>query len=215
VKTVQTSQQRLAELIYHHRGKVAVALFAAVLACLAWGRTVLDLGDPLEDWLDLAGGAIVLTGHALRLLALRHIGPNSRTHDLGAATLVTQGPYAIVRNPLYLGNWLIAVGLCFFAQLSWLFVVGPAVVFALYYTAIRAEEGFLRERFGAGYRAYCAATPRLFPRALLSRRGWQLLTAKGTQPVWRTKEYQAFLNTSALILLTELTEALHKIGLRL
>jgi len=208
-------QHRLAEVVYRHRGKLAIALFLVALTCLAWRRTAINLGEPMEDWFDLAGGIIALTGHALRLLALRHIGPRSRTHDLGAQLLVTQGPYAIVRNPLYLGNWLIAFGLCFFAQLTWLFVVGPAVVFLLYYTSVLAEERFLVQRFGDEYTAYCEATPRFFPRALLSRRGWQLLIAKGTQPVWRTKEYQAFLNTGALIVLIEATKGLHKIGLLL
>ncbi len=199
------------EAVFRHRDRVFIGLLLAVLACLLHGGLTLGVGEPAEDWLDALGYLIVALGHGLRILALRQIGPNSRTHLLGAKRLVTDGPYAVVRNPLYLGNWFIASGLCAIAQLRWLLVTGPLLAFLLYYVAALAEEHRLLEQHGEAYRQYCAATPRFLPRLLGGRHGLQ--TAFNGRPAYgvlRTKEYQAFLSSGACVLLFELIEQLHR-----
>lgn len=80
------------------------------------------------------------------------------------STLVTQGPYSISRNPLYLFSLIgvIGVGLCSETLLI------PAILtiaFALYYPAvIRQEEKTLLEVHGEAFRAYMTTTPKFFPR---------------------------------------------------
>jgi protein-S-isoprenylcysteine O-methyltransferase Ste14 len=78
-------------------------------------------------------------------------------------TLITQGPYSIVRNPLYICNFLGAVGLGFAVEnppLALLLACG----FVLFYpSVVRNEEARLARTFGAPYAAYCATTPRWFP----------------------------------------------------
>lgn len=198
------------EAVFRYRDKIAIAFLLAVALCLLRGKT-LALGEPAEDWLDAFGCLIMVLGHALRVLALRHIGPRSRTHVLGAQRLVTDGPYAVVRNPLYLGNWFIAVGLCVISQLRWLLPGGPILAFLLYYAAARAEEERLLEQFGETYRQYCEATPRFLPRVLLSRQGWRTFFHAGAaQHVLKTKEYQAFLSSAACVSLFELIEHLRR-----
>jgi len=83
--------------------------------------------------------------------------------DVITDTLTLAGPYRYVRNPLYLGNVLLAVAIG---------ILGPPVVTLLVialnlwfvYRLIGIEERFLRNAVGAAYERYCAAVPRLFPR---------------------------------------------------
>ncbi len=77
--------------------------------------------------------------------------------------LTTTGPYAWVRNPLYLGSILIAAGFAV-ALMSWMVAVALAVMFvAIYVPVIASEERFLRGTFPE-FEAYCRRVPRLIPR---------------------------------------------------
>ena len=105
---------------------------------------------------------LLVGGQLLRFWAAGII-PKYRTLTLDAPELVTWGPYAWVRNPLYAGNALMGCGWSLMAGWVWL----PA--FAAAYTALYAlviipdEEKFLGVRFGDEYRNYRAATPSLIP----------------------------------------------------
>ncbi len=78
-------------------------------------------------------------------------------------TLVTEGPYSVSRNPLYLFSFIGGVGLGMVTK--HLLLTGVfAVLFALYYPfVVREEEKYLASRFGAEYRDYIARTPRWIP----------------------------------------------------
>src|SRR5215469_15455376 len=82
--------------------------------------------------------------------------------------LTTTGPYAFVRNPLYLGSILIAAGFAVALE-SWLVGAALAAMFiAIYVPVIASEERFLRATF-PGFDAYCRRVPRLFPRLTPAR----------------------------------------------
>jgi protein-S-isoprenylcysteine O-methyltransferase Ste14 len=198
------------ERIFRYRDKIAAAVFLAVLARLVWHGPDLGLSEPAEDYVDILGCLIMASGHTLRVLALRHIGPSSRTCRLKTKRLVTGGPYRIVRNPLYLGNWLIASGLCVIVQIRWLLLVGPLLALILYYIVILAEERHLAEQFGSDYLTYRANTSRFFPLRLISRQGWSAFFERGTYGIFRSKEYQALLASGISVLLVELLEQLRK-----
>ncbi len=73
------------------------------------------------------------------------------------------GPYSVVRNPLYIGNFFLSVGVCVAAGMT-ILVPLLMVVFAVQYTfIIRAEEEFLEGRLGDEYRQYLEQVPRLVP----------------------------------------------------
>jgi protein-S-isoprenylcysteine O-methyltransferase Ste14 len=125
-------------------------LFAAVLVFLVYrGGT-----HPRTFWI---GAGVVLIGELVRLWAAGHLKKN--------AEVTTSGPYAYVKNPLYLGTFLILLGFCVQAWNPWLFAIG-ASIFLFYYAPVKKQrEGDrLRERFGTVWDAYDRAVPDYVPR---------------------------------------------------
>jgi protein-S-isoprenylcysteine O-methyltransferase Ste14 len=117
----------------------------------------------------MAGIALVGAGEWVRLLAVRHIGTVSRTRTDRLGPLVASGPFRWVRNPLYIGNIAIWIGLTLTAGLPWL-IAPVALLLALEYHAIvRWEEQLLAARLGEPYRRYVALVPRWLPRPPLAR----------------------------------------------
>jgi len=109
-------------------------------------------------WLSLiAGVAVAALGLGIRAVASGHVDKN--------AELAMSGPYAYVRNPLYLGSIVMAVGFAIAAR-DMAVAVLIVVLFALIYVPVmRSEENFLRGRF-PGYATYANRVPRLLPRTL-------------------------------------------------
>ena len=67
-----------------------------------------------------AGVALTAAGELIRLWGVRHIGAVSRTRSDRLGPLVDTGPFAVIRNPLYVGNILIWAGFALSARLVWL-----------------------------------------------------------------------------------------------
>jgi hypothetical protein len=86
-----------------------------------------------------------------------------------AEALNTTGFYSVVRHPLYLGNYLMWLGVALFPRVWWAPVI-VSLVFWLYYERIMfAEEEYLRRRFGEAYSEWAAVTPAFLPRP----QGWR------------------------------------------
>ena len=109
------------------------------------------------------GLLFVFAGQAVRLWAAGYI-PEYRTEVIGAPKLVTSGPYAYVRNPLYAGNFIMGIGWAVMAGWGW--VVAFCAAFFLLYCLIiiPAEEEFLGGKFGEQYAAYKKSVNALFPK---------------------------------------------------
>ena len=105
---------------------------------------------PLTAWLLIALGMGLL---AWAMLTFRR----ARTAILPsnpASTIVTNGPYRISRNPMYVGLTLVYIGLSLLTRMAWPLVLLPIVLAALYVFVIRREERYLRAAFGEEYRMY-------------------------------------------------------------
>jgi protein-S-isoprenylcysteine O-methyltransferase Ste14 len=89
---------------------------------------------------------------------------SSVVHDseLHSDKLVASGPYRHVRNPLYLGNILLAVGIGTMASRVGFVVLGGGMYLFIYRLILREEAGLLASQ-GEGYRRYFEAVPRLWP----------------------------------------------------
>ena len=129
-----------------------------LIAALIWAE--------LQPFRLIFGALLASTGELLRIQAVRYAGGATRTRNVGAAHLVTSGPYAHMRNPLYLGN--IAIYLGYALASGALFPYLPMLVllyFSFQYALIVAlEEKTLAELFGEEYAEYCRKVPRLWPR---------------------------------------------------
>lgn len=113
----------------------------------------------------LIGGIPLILGELLRIWAVGYAGGATRSRTLGAASdLVTTGPYARVRNPLYLGNLLLSLGVCIIANVYWMITVLFVGYLLQYLPIIASEEAYLRKSCGAAYQAYLTAVPRFIPR---------------------------------------------------
>jgi uncharacterized membrane protein len=102
------------------------------------------------------GLPLVIAGSAIRFWSAGYI----RKLD----SLITAGPFAMCRNPLYVGSFLIALGYITMCGRLELWIAGPVLFWAFHGGAIVYEEGLLRERYGDAFKAYCARVPRLVPR---------------------------------------------------
>lgn len=139
---------------FKYRGGIWTALFVVILA----------LARPLSSRIA-SGITLVVLGQLLRFWSAGCIR-RYRGESVKAERLATWGPYALVRNPLYVGNGLIGLG---WAWMSGKLTVAVFVVaFWLLYDVLIVphEEEFLRGAFGKEYDDYCARVGRFFPRNL-------------------------------------------------
>ena len=116
------------------------------------------------SWVIAVGVLSVAAGQGVRLWAVRHIGTISRTRANRYGPLIADGPYALVRNPLYIGNLFIWTGFVVWSGLLWMVPVA-LIVFLLEYGAItRFEASLLCEKYPEDYPRYVAAVPAWLPR---------------------------------------------------
>jgi len=118
-------------------------------------------------WSLPLGLLIAVCGELIRLWAVSWAGSETRTTGkVGGTYLVINGPYAHVRNPLYVGNILIyfGLGIMSFALFPYLQIFALAFFIFQYHEIIKEEEGFLREKFGNDFDEYYKNVPRIFPR---------------------------------------------------
>lgn len=114
----------------------------------------------------VAGVLLLLAWATLRLWAIRHIGGAARVRARKARErkrLVTSGPFALVRNPLYVANIMGLTGTCLVLSPVWYAALAGLAAFAWYAAIVRWEEGVLVELYGAEYEDYREHTPWLVP----------------------------------------------------
>jgi protein-S-isoprenylcysteine O-methyltransferase Ste14 len=120
--------------------------------------------------LRFAGAPLCVLALLIGRNVFRALGPNvtptaqtRRNH-----TLVTDGPYRLVRHPLYLSGFILAAGYWLLTA-SWLVLLGGCLTLAVISLRTVREEANLVRRFGAEYEAYRARTGRFFPRIRSAR----------------------------------------------
>jgi len=119
---------------------------------------ILYLWRARPNWSSLIVGVVIaVPGIAVRAVASGHVKKNRE--------LTATGPYAYVRNPLYLGSIIIAVGFAIAARDIWIAVAIMALFTFIYVPVIRSEEAFLRGQF-PGFDEYARRVPRFVPRTI-------------------------------------------------
>lgn len=147
----------LRQILFRNRSYTPIPL---ALAILFYARR--------DGILLLVGFAVIVLGELLRMSGVRYAGGATRTRKVGARDLCTSGPFAHLRNPLYLGNIIIYAGVALASgteQMGLLLLI-TVLFFSLQYgLIINLEEETLRSLFGEQYEDYAKAVPRLVPRA--------------------------------------------------
>jgi len=113
------------------------------------------------------GAALVLLGTGFRVLAQQHIHHRIKARQ----DLTTTGPYAIVRNPLYIANTALCLGAVVASKELWLVPVTLLYCGVLYSLVVGYEEVCLLKEYGEPYRKYLSGVPRWFPGRLRFRSG--------------------------------------------
>lgn len=171
--------QRCGEFFARHRVRFSLALFAALMAEDVLIGVVPHNPFDLQDPRAAAGLLCILLGTALRSWAAGIVRKNSQ--------LASNGPYALMRHPLYVGSFAMMIGFCLIiddVENIWI-VLGPLLAMYLYH--IRREEQQLAARFGQCWQAYAAQVPRFVPVRLTS----DGLAAWSWRQWLQNREYQA------------------------
>ena len=150
----------LGGFLFRQRGIIPVPfVIGAIVTLLLADDTMADLGIPF--WASVAGCVLFCgIGHVLRVWAIGYAGRETRSVCVATVKLATAGPFAYTRNPIYIGNVLIALGLALMSRTTWVLATFPVLLILEYHAIIRYEEEYLEFKFGDDYRAYRRCTPR-------------------------------------------------------
>ena len=150
--------QRLGGWLFRYRTSIPLPIALALL--------LIPAGSPpssLSTSAAWVGVPVVVAGELVRLWAVHHIGTISRTRTERLGPLIDTGPFAFVRNPLYVGNILLWLGFALSARLLWLAAVVVVLLAFEYHAIVRWEETLLVTRLGDAYRRYMMRVPRWIP----------------------------------------------------
>jgi protein-S-isoprenylcysteine O-methyltransferase Ste14 len=146
----------LVRFLLRHRMQISLIVFVGLIAeDFLMGIVPHGVLDAF-NWHSITGLASIALGLALRSWAAGTLHKWQQ--------LTTTGPYRLIRNPLYVGSFLMMIGFCLLIgdpKNIW-FVVGP--MFGLYWLKVRREERTLAEKFGDAWTEYTSRTPRMLPR---------------------------------------------------
>jgi protein-S-isoprenylcysteine O-methyltransferase Ste14 len=155
---------------------------------LGFGFAAFYLWRARPTWASLlAGVAIASLGIFVRAVASGHVEKNR--------VLATSGPYAYVRNPLYLGSIIIGIGFAIAARDVWVAIVIILFFVVIYLPVIRSEEAYLRGQFRE-YDDYARRVPSLLPHTLLFR---QMMNGFSRELYFSHREYNSLLGALAML----------------
>lgn len=163
-------------------------------------------------WPLVIGLLVTVTGQLIRgaTIGLAYIIRGGKGGKVYAEELVTNGIFSHCRNPLYVGNILMLLGVGILSN-SLLYVIVIMPLFLLIYQAIvLAEENFLRNKFGERFNRYCRAVNRWIPSLKGIRTTFRSMHFKWKR--WLIKEYNTqyiWLTGIALIILFKYPQLTH------
>ncbi|WP_036252132.1 isoprenylcysteine carboxylmethyltransferase family protein [Methylobacter sp. BBA5.1] len=150
-------------VLYHARKMLLPGIAIALIIMI---KPFLFLGShSLDQLMVILGIMIALAGEVLRLatIGFAYIHRGGKNRQVYATKLVVKGLYSHTRNPMYVGNFLITMGLSLLygsPLLSSLIFLSFGFV---YLAVISAEEDFLRKKFGQEFETYTKTVNRFWP----------------------------------------------------
>lgn len=194
--------EKTGNVLFRWRSYLPLILIVLLVASLPY------LGEPFATpSLNLAWEilciVVSLLGLFVRVLVIGYASRSTsgrNTKKQVAETLSTAGMYSLVRHPLYLGNFLLGLGVSLILIRAWWIPAIYALAFALYYERIMmAEERFLRSKFGEDYISWASATPAIIPWL----RGWVKPDAAFSTRQAVRREYQSAFGLALTLFIAE------------
>lgn len=156
--------------LFKHRGVLPLIIFlgATIIYILNESNPqywVIE-GTSYEIPYELFCLTIALFGFAIRVYTVGYSSPQTsgrNTERQVAEVLNTTGIYSVMRNPLYVGNFFMWLGIAMLAGSIWFVIVFILIYFLYYERIIYTEEKFLTRKFGDSYRRWAAKTPVIIP----------------------------------------------------
>lgn len=192
--------------LFRWRSYLPLLLFAPML--IAMRRFTWPLHNQnLHEYWEFACLMVSFLGLAIRCKVVGHAPDKTSGRNTSrqiAEKLNTTGMYSVVRHPLYLGNFLMWLGIAMFCLNFWLVTIF-ALTFWLYYERIMmAEESFLRRSFGEEFESWAAQTPAFLPRLKGYRKPELSFCLRNVL----RREYGGLLGIAVVFLLLEVLEHL-------
>jgi protein-S-isoprenylcysteine O-methyltransferase Ste14 len=156
------------------------------------------LGDFWEISLEVLGVSLILLGQIIRVSARGY----KAEHSWESRALIQGGPYQVVRNPMYLGIFLIGLGVVLVIFKWWAILIFIIVFIIRYILLIYNEEKKLRLMFPDTYKKYCRKVPRIFP-SLLSIAKLDIIEYLPIKITWFKKEIGSISTLLLLVLVVE------------
>ena len=161
-------------------------------------RNLYPLNPFLDDALDFLGFIVLLNGILLRMSARGH----KKAHSQKSKELVTSGPYTLVRNPMYLGSFLMGAGFILMVWPWWSLPFFALLFYVRFKRQIVKEEAFLEKLADKRYKAYCRKVPRIFPSIETLGKG-KLKEVVNLKEAFSTKEKRGLWGWPLLAILLE------------
>lgn len=141
------------------------SIFPLFFVVLVLGVRPLPENGSVESWRYAIAITVALIGQFIRALTigLAYIIRGGKDRKVYARKLVQDGIFAHCRNPLYLGNILIVIGLGIAAHSAPFYIIGIPLFLFMYMAIIRAEEHYLMNMFGEEYNEYARRVNRFVP----------------------------------------------------
>ena len=153
--------------LFRYRSYVFFVLIPLAAAALYSRESYLGNSQRYELIFEICCFIVSLSGLLVRMLSIGYAKPGTsgrNTTEQIADNLNTSGMYSICRHPLYLGNFLMAVGLFMFTGSYWFAIIGAMLYVFVYERIIITEEGFLVTEFGETFKEWAKTTPCVIPR---------------------------------------------------
>lgn len=147
---------------------LATLILLTALGYWLWIPLPLAISPKVPAILSIGGLAVFVVGCSLAwrarwtLDAMYGISTCNATQLRAEHRLIQHGPYALVRHPMYLGYWLVLLGVTLI-YLTWTPLLFLALSIVLFYGCTQPEESALAEWFGEEWRAFAARTKFVIP----------------------------------------------------
>ncbi|PZO81902.1 MAG: lipid A phosphate methyltransferase [Micavibrio aeruginosavorus] len=190
--------------LFRYRSYLPLLIIGPLIVALKEGVRIENLvGDDIEDIWVLFCFILSLCGLALRGFTVGTVpagtsGRNANTQR--ADHLNVTGMYSVVRNPLYLGNFIIILGVLLSIKVWWLVLLGGLAFFIYMERIVLAEEKFLTEKYGQTYLDWRAKTPVIIPDFKL----WEKAALPFSLRTVLRREYPGLLNIGLAFYITEM-----------